>query len=42
MYVSSLRSYVEAAGGQLKIVAEFPEGEIAITKLLRCGRGESH
>lgn len=31
VYVSSLRSYVEAVGGQLKIVAEFPEGEIAIT-----------
>ena len=31
VYVSSLRSYVEAVGGQLKIVAEFPEGEITIT-----------
>lgn len=31
VYVSSLRSYVEAVGGQLKIVAEFPEGEVAIT-----------
>ena len=26
VYLSSLRSYVEAAGGKLKIVAEFPEG----------------
>ena len=31
VYVSSLRSYIEAVGGQLKIVAEFPEGEVAIT-----------
>ena len=31
MYVSSLRSYIEAVGGRLKIVAEFPEGDIAIT-----------
>ena len=31
VYVSSLRSYIEAVGGELKIVAEFPEGEIAIT-----------
>ena len=31
VYVSSLRSYIEAAGGKLKIVAEFPEGEVAIT-----------
>ena len=31
IYVSSLRSYIEAVGGRLKIVAEFPEGEVAIT-----------
>ncbi|MDE0671717.1 MAG: transcriptional regulator [Caldilineaceae bacterium SB0662_bin_9] len=39
MYVSSLRSYIEAVGGQLKIVAEFPEGEIAITKFSDAGEG---
>ena len=42
MYVSSLRSYVEAVGGQLKIVAEFPEGEIAITNFSNVGEAESH
>ncbi len=42
MYVSSLRSYVEAVGGQLKIVAEFPEGEIAITNFSNVGEVESH
>ena len=31
VYVSSLRSYIEAVGGNLKIIAEFPEGEVAIT-----------
>ena len=31
MYVSNLRSYVEALGGKLSIVAEFPQGEVAIT-----------
>lgn len=31
MYVSSLRSYVEAMGGKLTIVAEFPEGYVPIT-----------
>ena len=31
VYVSSLRSYIEAVDGKLRIVAEFPEGEIAIT-----------
>ena len=42
MYVSSLRSYVEAAGGQLKIVTEFPEGEIAITNFAGAGELENH
>ncbi len=31
MYVSNLRSYVEALGGKLSIVAEFPQGAVAIT-----------
>ena len=42
MYVSSLRSYIEAAGGQLKIVAEFPEGEIAITNFSNAEEVENH
>ncbi len=37
VYVSSLRSYIEAVGGKLKIVAEFPEGEIAITNFSDAG-----
>ncbi len=36
-YVSSLRSYIEAVGGRLKIVAEFPEGEITITNFSEVG-----
>ena len=31
VYISSLRAYIGAVGGRLKIVAEFPEGEVAIT-----------
>lgn len=31
MYVSNLRSYIEALGGKLTIVAEFPEGKVTIT-----------
>ena len=31
MYISSLRSYIESIGGQLRIVASFPTGEVAIT-----------
>ncbi len=34
-YISSLRSYIEAVGGKLRITAEFPEGEIGITNFGR-------
>jgi len=30
MYVSTLRSYIQAMGGQLQIKAIFPEGEVEI------------
>ena len=40
VYVSSLRSYIEAVGGKLKIVAEFPEGEVAITNFSQMGEAE--
>ena len=40
VYVSSLRSYIEAVGGKLKIVAEFPEGEVAITNFAQVGEVE--
>lgn len=36
-HVLGLRSYIEAMGGRLKIVAEFPEGEIAITNFSYAG-----
>jgi len=32
MYISTLRSYIEAMGGQLDIVARFPDGEIHINQ----------
>ena len=31
LYISSLRSYIEAVGGQLRIVASFPTGDVVIT-----------
>ena len=37
VYVSSLRSYIEAVGGKLKIIAEFPEGEVSITNFAHVG-----
>ena len=40
VYVSSLRSYIEAVGGRLKIVAEFPEGDVAITNFSQLGESE--
>ena len=40
MYVSSLRSYIEAAGGELKVVAKFPEGEVVISNFGEVGEPE--
>jgi hypothetical protein len=31
-YVSTLRSYVRALGGELDIVARFPDGEVRISQ----------
>lgn len=31
MYISSLRAHIEAMGGQLDIIARFPEGEVRIS-----------
>jgi hypothetical protein len=32
MYISTLRSYVEAMGGELQIIAHFPEGNVRINQ----------
>jgi DNA-binding transcriptional regulator YiaG len=32
MYVSSLRTYIQALGGDLEIVARFPDGAVRITQ----------
>lgn len=32
MYVSTLRSYIEAMGGHLEIVAHFKDGDVRITQ----------
>ena len=39
MHVSSLRAYIEALGGRLSIVAEFPQGSVAITNFSGVGEG---
>lgn len=30
MYISALRAYIRAMGGDLEIVAKFPDGEVKI------------
>ncbi len=37
MYVSNLRVYIEAMGGRLSIVAEFPQGSVVITNFSDAG-----
>ena len=37
MYVSNLRAYIEAMGGRLNIVAEFPQGSVTITNFSDAG-----
>ena len=36
-YISTLRSYIEAVGGRLKIVAEFRDGKVEITNFRGAG-----
>jgi hypothetical protein len=31
MYISSLRSHIEAMGGRLEVVARFPDGVVKIS-----------
>lgn len=35
MYVSTLRRFVEAMGGELRIVAHFPQGNVEINQFKR-------
>lgn len=30
MYISTMRKYIEAMGGELEIIAKFPEGDIKV------------
>ncbi|MCL0278147.1 transcriptional regulator, partial [Pseudomonas aeruginosa] len=31
MYISTLRSHIEAMGGQLEVIARFPDGAVKIS-----------
>ena len=37
MYVSTLRGYIEALGGELEITARFPDGAVRITQFGEIG-----
>ena len=37
MYISTLRSHIEAMGGQLEIIARFQDGDVKITNFSKIG-----
>jgi len=37
MYISTLRSHIEAMGGQLEVVARFPDGAVKISNFAELG-----
>ena len=37
MYLSTLRSHIEARGGQLEVVARFPDGAVRISNFAELG-----
>ena len=40
MYVSTLRRFIEAMGGELRIVAHFPQGDVEINQFTQEGNSE--
>ena len=38
MYISTLRSHVEAMGGQLEVIAKFPDGNVKISNFSDLGK----
>ncbi len=41
MYISTLRRFLEGMGARLKIIAEFPDGEIVISQFHQRDRGKA-
>ena len=39
MYISTLKSYIEAMGGTLDIVARFPDGSVKINQFQQLDQG---
>lgn len=38
MYISTLRSHIEAMGGQLEVIAKFPDGAVKISNFSELGK----
>ena len=38
MYISTLRSHIEAMGGELEVVARFPDGAVKISNFSEIGQ----
>lgn len=38
MYISTLRSHIEAMGGELEVVAKFPDGVVKISNFSELGK----
>jgi transcriptional regulator with XRE-family HTH domain len=41
MYISTLRRYVQALGGELDIIARFPDGSVRVEQFTALGEAES-
>ena len=39
MYISTLRSHIEATGGELEVIARFPDGAVRISNFADLGDG---
>lgn len=42
MYISTLRSYIEAMGRELDIIARFPDGEVHISQFKEIRRNQDN
>ena len=41
MYVSTLRRFLKAMGGELRIIAHFPQGDVVINQFEDISRGKA-
>ena len=42
MYISTLRSHIAAMGGELEVIARFPEGTVRISNFAELGEEKSN